>query len=216
MSAGGGWSAIRVQRGRLTEYVDHTTPLELEFEFNPSTLTRTRTVTLGGGGAAAARGGYDFRNASESPRAAQGVSVGPESFTMKILLDATDRMNAGDADAQRHGIQPELDTIRSMLEPKVQSPAGARTLAALNQGDPRAFARQQHASVLLLQWGVQTLPVFMTQAQLDLREFLPSLLPYRAEATLTLQIIESDNPIYADELRRQFDAATRFAAGPRA
>ena len=53
----------------------------------------------------------------------------------------------------------------------------------------------------------------MTQAQIDLRDFLPSLVPYRAEATLTLQLIESDNPIYNDELKRQFGQATVRAGG---
>jgi hypothetical protein len=61
--------------------------------------------------------------------------------------------------------------------------------------------------VLLFRWGPHTLPVFMTQAQIELKEFLPNLKPYRAEATLTLQIIESNNPFYVDELKRQFASA---------
>lgn len=213
MIASGNWSDLRIASGRLTEYVSGLAPLELCFEFNPATLSRTRSVTLGAAASPAARGGYGFRNPGEAARAAQGVMVNAESFTMKILLDATDRMNAGDPAAQSLGVQPELDTLRSMLEPKVQVPEGARTLAALQQSEQRAFARHTYASVLMFSWGVQTLPVFMTQAQIDLRDFLPSLVPYRAEATLTLQLIESDNPIYNDELKRQFGQATVRAGG---
>ena len=207
MGASGNFSQLNVQHGSLIEYADTSTPLELHFEFNPTTITRTRAVTLRTGGAQGTRGGYDFQNKSETARAAQGVTVNAESFTVKILLDATDRMNADDAQAAQNGVQPELDIIRSMLEPKIQTPQGARTLAAIGQGNQRAFSRQQYASVLLFSWGVHTLPVFMTQAQIELKEFLPNLVPYRAEATLTLQIIESNNPFYADELKRQFASA---------
>lgn len=217
MTASGGFSQLRPARGKLREYTSAERPLELEFDFNPSTITRTRSVTLRPPGAPGTRGGFDFQNEAEAIRAAQGVTVNAESFTIKILLDATDLMDSGDADAHENGVQPQLDIIRSMLEPKIQTPEGARTLSAIGQGNQRAFSRQVYASVLLFTWGAYTVPVFMTQAQIDLKEFLPNLTPYRAEATLTLQIIESDNPIYKDELRRQFNSAqqsTRASPSP--
>ena len=203
----GNYSKVKVERGALVEYADVESPLELHFEFNPSTISRTRSVTVRTGSTPATRGGYDFASKSEIPRASQGVTVNAESFSVKILLDATDRMNAGDAVATENGIQPELDTVRSMVEPKTQGAGGARTLAALGEGDERAFSRAQYASVLLFHWGVHVLPVFLTQAQVNVQEFLPTLVPYRAEVTLTLQIIESNNPFYQDELNRQFASA---------
>jgi hypothetical protein len=214
MSTDGNHSNLNVQRGALLEYAQTDTPLELHFEFNPSTITRTRSVTVRTGGAPGTRGGYDFHDRSETARAAQGVTLNAESFTVKILLDATDRMNAGDRRASEQGVLPELDIIRSMVEPKVQTPSGARTLSALGSGSPRAFSRQEYASVLLFSWGVQTLPVFLTQAQVELKEFLPNLAPYRAEATLTLQIIESNNPFYSDEVKRQFASAGQAVESP--
>jgi Contractile injection system tube protein len=207
MIPSGSTSQVNPQHGSLVEYADTPSPLELRFEFNPTTITRTRTVTLRTGGSQGTRGGYDFQNKAEAVRAAQGVTVNAETFTVKILLDATDRMNAGDQQAEQSGVQPQLDIIRSMIEPKIQAPGGARTLAALGQGNQRAFSRQQHASVLLFSWGPHTLPVFMTQAQVEMKEFLPNLMPYRAEVTLTLQIIESNNPYYVGELQRQFNSA---------
>jgi hypothetical protein len=212
MDTNGTWSHLRPQRGALIEYGNAERPLELHFEFNPTTITRTRTITIKTGGAPGTRGGYDFSDRSETPRASQGVTVTPESFSVKILLDATDRMNAGDEQAAKNGIQAELDIIRSMLEPKVQTPEGARTLAAIGHGGERAFSRHQFASVLLFSWGVHTLPVFMTQAQIELKEFLPNLAPYRAEATLTLQVIESNNPFYVEELKRQFASAGQMGS----
>ena len=205
--ASGDYSRLKVQRGALVEYANTPAPLSLFFEFNPATISRTRSVTVRTGGAPGTRGGYDFSDVREVVRASQGVTVNAESLTAKILLDATDRMNAGDPIASRFGVQPEIDTLRSMVEPKSQTPDGARTLAALGQGDERAFARHEYASVLLFFWGVHLLPVFLTSVQNEMKEYLPNLVPYRAEATLTLQIIESNNPFYQEELKRQYALA---------
>jgi hypothetical protein len=127
---------------------------------------------------------------------------------VKILLDATDRMNAGDKDAQSKGVQPELDILYYMVEPKLQTPDGATTLAALGEGGS-VCQLQPYPSVLLFHWSDQVLPVLMTQVQFDVKAYLPSLRPYRAEATLTLQIIQSKNPFYTPEIERVFASAQR-------
>ena len=202
---------VKVTQGALVAYALSIPPLALFFEFNPSSITRTRSITVKTGGSRGTRGGYDFTSPNETPRASQGVTVNAESFTVKILLDATDRMNdpshVSHDIVNRFGVLPELDTIRTMVEPKSQSPSGVQTLSALGQGSERAFARDESASVLLYLWGQHILPVFMTQAQIDEKEYLPSLVPYRAEATLTLQIIESNNPFYSVEVARQVVSA---------
>ena len=208
----GNFSNLRVQRGQLTEYTNDPNPLVLQFEFNPSTITRTRTISFDTGNSQGTQGGYDFQNASEVARAAQGVKITPETFSIKILLDATDRMNAGDNLATDFGVQPEIDTLRTLVEPKIQSPDGARTLAALGEASGSALDRSRYASILQFSWGNQTLPVFMMQVGLAVKDYLPNLFPYRAEATLKLQVIESDNPIYKEEMRRQFSAAQDYVA----
>ena len=209
----GGFSNAMVMRGALIEYANVDIPLMLFFEFNPSTMTRTRSVTIKTGEAPGTTGGYDFRNKSETVRAAQSVTVSAESFSVKILLDATDRMNAGDPIATLSGVQPEIDILRSMVEPKTQGAGGARTLAALGKGEDRAFTRSQYASVLLFVWGIQVLPIFLTQVQIEIKELLPTLIPYRAEATLNMQVIESLNPFYTNELKRQLVTSSLGLAG---
>ena len=198
---------IKTQQGSLIEYSLAAPPLSLIFEFNPQTISRTRRVTVQTGSSPATRGGYDFSSPTETPRASQGVSVDPESFTVKILLDATDRMNVGDPVATAAGIQPELDTIRTMMEPKSQSPGGVQTLASLGATQERAFSRHESASVLIFFWGIHILPVFLTNAQVDVKDYLPTLIPYRADATLTLQMIESNNLFYRLEAARQVMSA---------
>ncbi len=194
---------LNTTKGMLIEYALSIPPLVLAFEFNPQSLTRTRTITLRAGGAPGTRGGYDFALPTETARVAQGVTVQPESFTIEILLDATDRMNDGDPVATRFGIEPELDTLRTMVEPKAQGPGGLQALASLGLGGQRAFQRSESASVLLLVWGSHILPVFLTSIRVTEEAHLPSLVPYRARASLTMQVIEGNNPFYQVEKVRQ-------------
>jgi hypothetical protein len=190
-------------RGVLFEYGFSMPPLGLVFEFSPESISRTRTVTIKTGDAPGTRGGYDFMSPLETPRASQGIEMKAETFTFDVLFDATDKMAAGDPIATQFGVQPQIDTLRSMIEPKTQGPGGIKTLAALGQGGARAFERQEVASVLVFGWGAQVLPVFlMTYTQKELLH-LPNLLPYQAKVTITLQVIESRNPFFmADRVRQ--------------
>ena len=190
-------------KGFLIEYALSLPPLVLVFDFNPQTITRNRSVTLTLGSTPATRGGYDFALPTETARVAQGVAVEPESFDLSILIDATDRMNDDDPLARELGIQPELDTLRSMVEPKTQGPGGLQMLASLGLGGQRAFQRSMTASVLLLVWGSHVLPVFLKSVEVTESAHLPTLVPYRATVKLTLQVIEGNNPFYAVEKVRQ-------------
>ncbi|HEX5687851.1 MAG TPA: hypothetical protein VFY73_27870 [Ideonella sp.] len=194
---------LNESRGFLVEYALALPPLVLAFEFNPQQITRNRAVTITLGNTPATRGGYDFTLPTETARVAQGVSIEPESFDVEILLDATDRMNANEPVARDFGIEPELDTLRSMVEPKTQGPGGLQMLASLGQGGARAFQRNLTASVLLFVWGTHVLPVFLKAVDVTESAHLPSLVPYRATVKLTLQVIEGNNPFYAAEKLRQ-------------
>ena len=194
---------IRTSHGALIEYSLTIPPLMLSFEFNPESLTRDRTLTLKAGKSQQNRGGYDFVSPHEAARAAQGVTVNTESISLTILLDATDRMDAGDSIASNFGIQPEIDTLRSMLEPKLQTPGGFQVLASLGSAKARAFSQHLSSSVLLFLWGGHVLPVFLTESSVAISDFTPALVPYRGKATLTLQVIESNNPFYTVEVARQ-------------
>lgn len=194
---------LNVTKGLLVEYALSVPPMVLVFEFNPREISRTRTIEINSGSSPATRGGYDFALPTETPRVAQGVSVKPETFSFTILLDATDRMNEGHPIASTMGIEPEIDTLRAMVEPKPQGGLGGQLLASLNQSSARAFERDEHASVLLFIWGTHVLPVFLTSVTIKETAHLPSLVPYRAEATLNMQVIEGNNPFYEVEKVRQ-------------
>jgi len=209
---------INLTRGMLIEYGLSLPPLALQFEFNPQTLSRTRSITITTGNAPGTRGGYDFTLPNETPRVAQGVTVEPEQFSLEILIDATDRMSEpntpGHATAVAFGIEPELDTLRSMVEPKSQGPGGLQTLASLGLGGNKAFQRDEHPSVLLLIWGTHVLPVFLTSVQVEESAHLPTLVPYRATVTLSFQVIEGNNPFYqVEKVRQLVGAGLNLATG---
>ncbi len=190
-------------KGVLFEYGLSIPPLALVFDFNPQQISRSRTVTIKTGNAPGTRGGFDFLTPLETPRVAQGVEMAAEGFSIDIMLDATDKMNEGDPIAAQFGVQPQIDTLRSMLEPKTQGPGGLQVLSSLGVGGARAFERQETASVLIFVWGMQLLPVFLTGVTQKETMHLPNLIPFRAEVNLTMQVIESSNPFYLAEKVRQ-------------
>ncbi len=201
-------------RGVLFEYGVSVPPLALIFQFNPQEISRSRTVTVKTGNAPGSRGGYDFVSPLETARVAQGVEMQAESFSIDILLDATDGMNEGNPIATRFGVQPQIDTLRSMAEPKSQGPGGVKVLASLGLPGARAFERQETASVLVFAWGMQLLPVFLTGVAQKEALHLPNLMPYRATMSLTMQVIESANPFYlADKVRQTMGTALNLATG---
>lgn len=201
-----------VTRGILVEYGLSLPPLLLSFEFNPQTITRSRQISVQTGDLPSNRGGYSFTTPFDTARAAQGVTMQAETFSVTILLDATDRMDSGNPIAGVFGVQPEIDTLRSMVEPKVQGPPGLNVLSSLGAGGERALAHREHPSVLLFFWGHYLLPVFLTSISIDEKSHLPSLIPIRAEATLGMQVIESDNLFYDIEKIRQLVSSTLHLA----
>ncbi|MCP5086615.1 MAG: hypothetical protein GY952_07435 [Rhodobacteraceae bacterium] len=201
-------------RGVLFEYGLSIPPLALVFNFNPQEISRSRTVTVKTGNAPGSRGGYDFLSPLETSRVAQGVEMNAESFSIDILLDATDALNDGEAIAKTFGVQPQIDTLRSMAEPKSQGPGGVKVLSSLGLSGTRAFEKQETASVLVFAWGMQLLPVFLTGVTQKESMHLPNLMPYRAQMGLTMQVIESANPFFlADKVRQTVGAALNLVSG---
>jgi Contractile injection system tube protein len=197
---------MRSARGALVEYTSTLPPLLFAFDFNPETITRTRVLTLPRDQIPGHRG-YDFSSPSQVPRAAIGAKVQAETFTLKLLLDASDAIADKDPVAMLAGIEPSLDTLRAMLEPKTQGPGGVRKLVSLGAEGKRAFQRNQTASVLLFIWGTHVLPVFLTNVTVEEQAHLPTLAPYRATVSISLQVIESANPFWRAEQLRQAGGA---------
>jgi len=182
----------------LLEYALSIPPLVLEFEFNPESLTRTKTATFD----ASSLPITDFLKPSEANRIGQAISPSAETISFEILLDATDKLNdpnhAMHSVANVFGVEPEIATLRSMLEPKVNGPLGAQIMSSL-AGGRQAHEHNEHLSILLFIWGTHILPAYMTSLNIVEKAHLPSLKPYRANATINLTVLESNNPFYQVE-----------------
>jgi hypothetical protein len=202
---------IKTMKGMLVEYALSLPPLLLEFEFNPESLTRTRTVSFDG----SALPIIDFTTPGEGNRIGQAASATAETISFDILLDATDKLS--DTSHPMHavalvsGVEPEIATLRSMVEPKVNGPGPFQMMSALTGGGAHAHERDEHLSVLLFVWGTHILPVFITNLVIEEQAHLPLLKPYRAKATISLQVLESTNPFYqVEQVQRMIMSAANL------
>ncbi len=206
---------IQTAKGMLVEYALSLPPLVLEFELNPETLTRSRTVSFD----ASALPIADFVTPGESNRIGQAASAAAETISFDILLDATDKLadpsHPMHAIARVSGVEPEIATLRSMLEPKVNGPGPFQMMAALGGTGAHAHERDEHLSVLLFVWGTHILPVFCTSLSIEEQAHLPLLKPYRAKASISLQVLESTNPFYqVEQVQRMIMAAANLVNLP--
>jgi len=206
---------IKTAHGMLLEYALSLPPLAVEFEFNPESLTRSRSVSFDGSALPIS----DFTTPGEANRIGQAASATAETITFDILLDATDKLS--DTSHPMHeialvsGIEPEIATLRSMVEPKVSGPGPFQMLASLGGGGSHAHERDEHLSILLFVWGTHILPVFMTSLTIEEQAHLPLLKPYRAKASITLQVLESTNPFYqVEQVQRMVMSAANLLNVP--
>ncbi|MBT3203528.1 MAG: hypothetical protein HOM14_09785 [Gammaproteobacteria bacterium] len=202
---------IRTAKGMLVEYALSLPPLAVEFEFNPETLTRSRTITFDGSALPIA----DFNTPAESNRIGQAASAAAETISMELLLDATDKLS--DSSHPMHsialvaGIEPEIATLRSMLEPKISGSGPFQIMASLGGANAHAHDRDEHLSVLLFVWGTHILPVFITSMNIEELAHLPQLKPYRAKVTINMQVLESNNPFYqVEQVQRMVMSASNL------
>jgi len=206
---------IKTAKGMLLEYAISLPPLAVEFEFNPESLSRSRSVSFD----ASALPTADFLSPGESNRIAQAAAATAETISFNILLDATDKLSETSHPmhhiAKVSGVEPEMAALRNMLEPKTNGSSAFQTMASLGGGTSHAHERDEHLSVLIFVWGTHILPVFMTSLTIEEMAHLPSLKPYRAKATISLQVLESNNPFYqVEQVQRQIMSAANLLNVP--
>lgn len=206
---------INAVKGMLVEYALSLPPLAVEFDFNPESLTRSRTVNFD----SSALPVIDFFTPAESNRIGMAASATAESISFDILLDATDKLSDPGHTmheiAKNFGVEPEIACLRSMLEPKISGPGPFQIMSSLGGAAAHAHERDEHLSVLLFVWGSHILPVFMTSLNLEEQAHLPMLKPYRAKASISLQVLESNNPFYqVEQAQRMVMAATNLLNVP--
>jgi hypothetical protein len=150
----------------------------ITLQYNPDTLTRTlQSKTLG-----------------EGKQAQPLRLMGPATETIKLdaEIDATDGLEFPDRNPQaaRHGIQPELAVLESLVHPQSShlisnnELAGAGTLEIAPMESP----------LPLFVWGASRIvPVKVTDLSITEEAFDVALNPIRAKVSLGLQVLSVDD-----------------------
>ncbi len=207
---GGFRNQPKIQRGAFVEYGLSIPPLAVVFQFNPLELSRSRSQSFSVP-SWALNEEYHLLSLREfhqrfadltELREAQDVKVEPESLSFDIRLDATDRLNDGDAQTGLFGIAPQLATLELLMEPKSESELGAVVDDVRQQlgrgGKPGfTFTGTSKPPMVLFIWGFKrVLPVNINSMQITETEFSPLLAPTRATVAVNLTVIEGVNAPY--------------------
>jgi len=164
----------RVQKGALVG-LDAANPLAsvIAFQYNPESLTRTLTPQTAG----AAAGG-------NAPADALRLAGPPqEVIRLEVTIDATDRLERGDA---ADGIHPELAQLEMLIYPK--SALVIANEALLLAGVVEVIPPE--APLAILVWGAKrVVPVRVVDFSITEQDFDPELNPIRAKVTLGLRVL---------------------------
>lgn len=197
-----------IQRGILVEFNLSPDAIVLPFQYNPETLTRTRGTELTVMNTPGTGSDFAFTTPMQTPRIMQAAKLQDETLAVELIFSAADYMDREGWLPGTNGLQPVLDSLRLLVEPRSQRPGGLRVMTELGLTAARAFDRDLTPSVVLFIWGAEILPVVLKTVSYTVDEFLRSLVPIRCKAQLTMQVIEAHNPfIFADRLRQQISAA---------
>jgi hypothetical protein len=137
----------------------------LVFQYNPETLVRR------------------LEGVSTAPLPPPGVPAAPrETVTFTLVLDAADKLQAGDPVTQQTGILPAVSALELLLYP------GGAGLTVWVSG------------------GRRVLPVRITEMQIVEQAFDPTLNPIRAEIAVTLQVLKDNDLVNNPRGRALWDA----------
>jgi hypothetical protein len=199
---------MSVSTGMLVEYNLNPDAIVLPFQYNPESLTRTRGTEVTINNVPGTGANFAFATPMQTPRIMQSAKLQEETLSVEVIFAAGDYMDREGFDIGPTGLQPVLDSLRLLVEPRSQAIGGLRMLAELGLTGGRAFERDMSPSVVLFFWGHEVLPVVLKTVSYTVDEFLPSLAPVKCTAQIAMQVIEAHNPfIFADRLRQQISAA---------
>lgn len=205
MPSGGFSNQAKILKGAFVEFGLSLPPLLVVFQFNPLQITRTRTnsvVMADTPNTSQPTQNLGFAQtvlpsgpAQDAFRANQRITVGRESMSFDIRLDAT---NPENTIAEEFGVAPQLSTLELMMLPKGTGVlAGAVSALGLLGGAPKQFAFTDPAKnppVILFIWGrKKVLPVDIKSMSIKEEEFSTELNPLRVTVTVSLEVIEGTN-----------------------
>lgn len=191
----------KIVRGAFVEFGLSIPPLFVVFQYNPEQLRRNRSLRVS-----------VPNEANNTPRSEtlchteedlleiqkrQRVDVRPETISFELRLDATDKLEEGDAITSQFGILPQLTTLELMVHPKGESLLGAAVSSLLGESEGFSFTKGENPPLILFIWGIKrVLPVNITSLNITETAFSTDLNPLHATASVNLEVIEGKNPVY--------------------
>lgn len=201
----------KILRGAFVEFGLSLPPLVVVFQFNPLQLTRSRSLTFAAPNPPAPAGG---KPAGQTPtrtlrqfhgqfsdlldlQKQQLVTVQEQGINFDIRLDATDKLDDGDAITEQFGIAPQIATLEQMVCPKDESLLGAALGALLGGAEGFSFTRGANPPLVLFIFGrKRVLPVNINSMNITETEFSTDLNPTRASVAVNLTVIEGKSVPY--------------------
>ena len=151
------------------------------FQYNPETLTHTVSP-------------YKPPQADESGNVSQPGNP-DESFSLKLVLDATDDLEVGDPIAVVSGVADRKAALELLMYPQSSEDGLLGSLSVslsgglsigLSEPTPRTTV-----PVTLFVWGPgRVLPVRVTSFSVEEEAFSPILYPVRAAVSLTMEVVK--------------------------
>jgi hypothetical protein len=177
----------------------------INLQYNPDTLTRSlQAQTVG---------------ANDNERAEPLRFKGPPVETLKLdaEIDATDRLEKADANAERYGILPQLAALEALVYPTADQLVAGDRLAASGTLE---IAPVQ-APLCLFVWSEKRIvPVRVTDFSITEEAFDPNLNPIRAKVSLGLRVLSTTDLGFGNkggslylEYQRQKEQAARVSLG---
>jgi len=165
---------------------DTFTPLPngiIVLQYNPDTLTRSLKI----------KGADEGGDRSEALRL-----TGPPVETLKLdaEIDATDQLEAGDANTLQYGIFPQLSALETLVYPPSRTLQTNFTLA--QQGTLEIMPVL--APLSLFVWSSKRIvPVRLTDFSITEEAFDPTLNPIRAKVSLGMRVLTIDDLDFNDK-----------------
>jgi hypothetical protein len=148
----------------------------IAFQYNPESLKRTLTPQMA--------------NSEKGQRAETLRFLGApeETFSIEIVIDATDQLEKGDAQAQEMGIYSQLSALEILMYPNSQQVIQDNQL--LEQGKIEIGGGPYDAPLTLFVWGPKrVLPVMLTSVNVSETIFDTRLNPMQATVSLNARAL---------------------------
>jgi hypothetical protein len=188
----------KLLKGALVEFSERfigPIPNIIIFQYNPETLSRSLEVWQ-----PPAQQEEDGTEKKAPPASTAQPSDPPESFTLELVVDATDDLEVGDPVAVVTGVADRITAMEMLLYPQEGSLLGdllgsvsvSISAGGISTGGSAAAEAVPRGTVpiVLFVWGPgRIVPVRVTSFSVEEQSFSPLLYPIRAKASIGLKIL---------------------------